>query len=63
MYIYIYNYVYIFYTFRPSTSKSEGLNDYERAEKYGKEKRHCKKFAKDCSISFLGLISFVGKLF
>ncbi|GJQ67490.1 hypothetical protein Trydic_g5133 [Trypoxylus dichotomus] len=49
----------------PSTSKSEGLIDYESAEKYGKENKHCKAYERLCPIALdlahinLCCISFV----
>lgn len=44
----------------PSSSKSEGLVEYEEAEKYGNAKLHCKKYVKKCSLSVLDLVSALG---
>ncbi|KAF2888019.1 hypothetical protein ILUMI_18154 [Ignelater luminosus] len=44
----------------PSSSKSEDLSpEYENAENYGKLKKHCRKYVKNCSVSFLALISWL----
>ncbi|KAK9758632.1 DM4/DM12 family [Popillia japonica] len=47
----------------PSTSKSEGLSEYEKAEKYGRLKKNCKRYNKSCSFSVLDLISVIDKKF
>ncbi|KAK9717656.1 DM4/DM12 family [Popillia japonica] len=44
----------------PSSSKSEGLVEYEEAEKYGSTNLHCKKYVKTCSLSVLDLVSALG---
>ncbi|KAJ8944610.1 hypothetical protein NQ318_011466, partial [Aromia moschata] len=42
----------------PSTSKEENaLNEYQEAEDYGRNKRHCRKYSKNCALSVLNLVS------
>ncbi|XP_017776028.1 PREDICTED: uncharacterized protein LOC108562263 [Nicrophorus vespilloides] len=44
----------------PSTSKTEGLHEYENAENYGRFYKHCKKYKKKCPISVLEMVSHIG---
>ncbi|XP_023313157.1 uncharacterized protein LOC108910280 [Anoplophora glabripennis] len=42
----------------PSSSKNDDpMIDYAEAEEYGKNKKHCKKYSKKCSLSVLNLVS------
>ncbi|XP_065169573.1 uncharacterized protein [Atheta coriaria] len=46
--------------FTPSSSKDNITNEYELAEVKGRE-RSCKEYNKNCTISFLNVISWIGE--
>ncbi|KAJ3640055.1 hypothetical protein Zmor_003375 [Zophobas morio] len=48
--------------FTPSSSNNTDLpSDYEEAEKHGSKKSDCSRYNKNCTVSFLDLISWIGK--
>ncbi|XP_044256518.1 uncharacterized protein LOC123006250 [Tribolium madens] len=51
----------IHFVFTPSTSNNTGLlSVYEEAEKQGSTQSDCRKYNKNCTVSFLDLISWIG---
>lgn len=47
--------------FRPSTSDNGNMiSDYEEAEIQGRKEKDCTKYNKECTISFIDLVSWIG---
>jgi len=47
--------------FSPTSSKNNGLESiFEEAERYGKEEHDCNIYHKNCSVSLLDMIGWIG---